>query len=157
MSERTAVHADFTIERRYGTSPARVFAAFADPVAKRRWSTCHDEGGLGEYTLDFREGGFETMRGAPGPDGIYAMRAIYHEIVPHERLVYSYEMFRNELRLSVSLATLEFRGEGAGTRLVFTEQAVFLDGHDNPQMREQGTGIGFDRLAEELARQATPS
>lgn len=157
MSERTAVHADFTIERHYEASPARVFAAFADPVAKRRWSTCHDEGGLGEYTLDFREGGFETMRGAPGPDGIYAMRAIYHEIVPHERLVYSYEMFCDELRLSVSLATLEFRGEGVGTRLVFTEQAVFLDGHDSPQAREQGTGIGFDRLAEELARQATPA
>jgi uncharacterized protein YndB with AHSA1/START domain len=157
MNERSAVHAEFTIERRYEMSPARVFAAFADPVAKRRWSTCHDEGGQGEYSLDFREGGFETMRGAPAPDGIYAMRAIYHEIVPQQRLVYSYEMFRDDLRLSVSLVTLEFRGEGAGTRLVFTEQAVFLDGHDTPQAREQGTGIGFDRLAEELAREATPA
>lgn len=157
MSERSVVHADFTIERRYGTSPARVFAAFADPVAKRRWSTCHDEGGLGEYSLDFREGGFETMRGAPSPDGVYAMRAIYHEIVPQQRLVYSYEMFRGDLRISVSLVTMEFRGEGAGTCLVFTEQSVFLDGHDDPQMREQGTGIGFDRLAEELAREAAPA
>jgi uncharacterized protein YndB with AHSA1/START domain len=157
MSERSAIHADFTIERRYPASPARVFAAFADPVAKRRWSTCHDEGGLGEYSLDFREGGFETMRGAPGPGSVYAMRAIYHEIVPRERLVYSYEMFRDALRISVSLVTLEFRGEGAGTRLVFTEQSVFLDGQDSPQMREQGTGIGFDRLAAELARETTPA
>ncbi|CAD5285098.1 conserved hypothetical protein [Bosea sp. 62] len=157
MTERSAIHADFTIERRYPASPARVFAAFADPVAKRRWSTCHDEGGLGEYSLDFREGGFETMRGAPGPGSVYAMRAIYHEIVPRERLVYSYEMFRDDLRISVSLVTLEFRGEGAGTRLVFTEQSVFLDGHDSPQMREQGTGIGFDRLAAELARETTPA
>ena len=39
MTQRSAVHADFTIERRYDASPARVFAAFADPVAKRRWST----------------------------------------------------------------------------------------------------------------------
>ena len=154
MTERSAVHADFTIERRYEASLARVFAAFADPVAKRRWSACHDEDGLGEYSLDFREGGFETMRGAPGPDGIYAMRAIYHEIVPQQRIVYSYEMLRDDLRLSVSLVTLEFRGESTGTRLVFTEQAVFLDGHDSPQAREQGTGIGFDRLAEELAREA---
>lgn len=157
MSERTAVHADFTIERHYPANPARVFAAFADPVAKRRWSTCHDEGGQGEYSLDFREGGVETMRGAPGPDGIYAMRAIYHEIVPQQRLVYSYEMLRDDLRISVSLVTLEFRGAGAGTRLVFTEQSVFLDGHDTPQAREQGTGIGFDRLAEELAREAAPA
>lgn len=157
MSERSAVHADFTIERRYPASPARVFAAFADPVAKRRWSACHDEGGLGEYSLDFREGGFEMMRGAPAPGGVYAMRAIYHEIVQRQRIVYSYEMLRDDVRLSVSLVTLEFRGEGAGTRLIFTEQAVFLDGHDSPQAREQGTGIGFDRLAEELARQAAPA
>jgi uncharacterized protein YndB with AHSA1/START domain len=157
MSERSAVHADFTIERHYPASPARVFAAFADPVAKRRWSACHDEGGLGEYSLDFREGGFETMRGAPAPGGVYAMRAIYHEIVQRQRIVYSYEMLRDDVRLSVSLVTLEFRGEGAGTRLIFTEQAVFLDGHDDPKAREQGTGIGFDRLAEELARQAAPA
>jgi uncharacterized protein YndB with AHSA1/START domain len=154
MSERTVVHADFTIERRYGTNPARVFAAFADPVAKRRWSTCHDEDGQGEHSLDFREGGVETMRGAPGPGSVYAMRAVYHEIVPQQRIVYSYEMFRDDIRLSVSLVTLEFRGESAGTCLVFTEQSVFLDGHDTPQAREQGTGIGFDRLAEELAREA---
>lgn len=157
MTERTVVHADFTVERRYGASPARVFAAFADPAAKRRWAACHDEGGLGEYSLDFREGGSETMRGAPGPVGVYAMRAVYHEIVPRQRIVYSYEMFRDERRLSVSLVTLEFRGDGGGTRLVFTEQAAFLDGHDTPQAREQGTGIGFDRLAAELARQAAPA
>ena len=157
MSERSAVHADFTIERHYPASPACVFAAFADPVAKRRWSACHDEGGLGEYSLDFREGGFETMRGAPAPGGVYAMRAIYHEIVQRQRIVYSYEMLRDDIRLSVSLVTLEFRGEGAGTRLIFTEQAVFLDGHDDPKAREQGTGIGFDRLAEALARQAAPT
>lgn len=157
MSHRSVVHADFTIARRYDASPARVFAAFADPVAKRRWSTCHDEGGLGEYSLDFREGGVETMRGAPAPGGVYAMRAVYHEIVPEQRIVYSYEMLRDDIRLSVSLVTLEFRGEGAGTRLVFTEQSAFLDGQDTPQAREQGTGIGFDRLAEELARQAAPA
>jgi uncharacterized protein YndB with AHSA1/START domain len=30
-------HATFVIERRYDASPARVFAAWADPAAKRRW------------------------------------------------------------------------------------------------------------------------
>ncbi len=157
MTDRSVVHADFTIERRYGASPARVFAAFADPVAKRRWSACHDEDGLGEHSLDFREGGHETMRGAPAPEGVYAMRAVYHEIVPEQRIVYSYEMLRDEIRLSVSLATIELHAEGAATRLVFTEQAAFLDGHDRPEAREQGTGIGFDRLAEELAREAAPA
>jgi dihydrofolate reductase len=36
------------------------------------------------------------------------------------------------MRISVSLATVELAPEGAGTRLVFTEQCAFLDGHDTP-------------------------
>ena len=31
------LHHTFVIERRYAHSPARVFAAFADPAKKRRW------------------------------------------------------------------------------------------------------------------------
>ena len=157
MTERSVVHASFAIERRYDASPARVFAAFADPVAKRRWSACHDEGGLGEHELDFREGGSETMRGTPGPGGVYAMNATFQEILPGQRIVYSYELLRDDLRLSVSLATIEFRSEGAGTRLLFTEQAAFLDGHDSPEWREQGTGTGFDRLADYLALEQAPA
>lgn len=59
-------------------------------------------------------------------------------------------MLRDDLRLSVSLATIEFRAKGP-VRLLFTEQAAFLDGHDKPDWREQGTGTGFDRLADYLA------
>lgn len=153
MTERSVVHASFAIERRYDASPARVFAAFADPVAKRRWSACHDEGGLGEHELDFREGGRETMRGAPAEGGVYAMNATFQEILPDQRIVYSYELLRDDLRLSISLATIEFHRDGAGTRLLFTEQAAFLDGHDRPDWREQGSRIGFDRLADYLARE----
>ncbi|WP_332680983.1 SRPBCC family protein [Bosea sp. (in: a-proteobacteria)] len=157
MTERSVVHSSFVIERLYDASPARVFAAFADPVAKRHWSACHDEGGLGEHELDFREGGRETMRGAPAPGGVYAMNATYQEILPEARIVYSYELLRDDVRLSVSLATIEFHGGGAGTRLVFTEQAAFLDGHDRPEAREQGSRIGFDRLAGYLAQQQAPA
>jgi uncharacterized protein YndB with AHSA1/START domain len=37
MSDRSLAHATFAIERVYDASPARVFEAWADPVAKRRW------------------------------------------------------------------------------------------------------------------------
>jgi len=157
MTERSVVHASFAIERRYDASPARVFAAFADPVAKRQWSACHDEGGLGEHQLDFREGGRETMRGAPAPSGVYAMSATFQEIVPAQRIVYVYELLRDDSRLSISLATIEFHRDGAGTRLLFTEQAAFLDGHDKPDWREQGSRTGFERLADYLARQSAPA
>jgi hypothetical protein len=39
---------------------------------------------------------------------------------------------------------------GAGTRLVFTEQAVFLDGYDDAGSREHGTNWLLDKLGEAL-------
>ena len=37
MSERSTEHSTFVVERTYPASPARVFAAWADPAAKARW------------------------------------------------------------------------------------------------------------------------
>src|SRR5262249_40467321 len=39
-------------------------------------------------------------------------------------------MHLDERKISVSLATLELRPEGKGTRLVITKQGAFLDGYD---------------------------
>jgi hypothetical protein len=52
--------------------------------------------------------------------------------------------------ISVSVATVEFRPDGVGTRLVFTEQGAFLDGHDTPARREHGMGSLLDELDAEL-------
>jgi hypothetical protein len=51
-------------------------------------------------------------------------------------------MYAGEIRISVSVATIEFAAGDAGTQLVWTEQAVYLDGYDGaeaPTMRESGT------------------
>ena len=37
MTERSTEHTTFVLERRYAASPARVFAAWADPVQKAQW------------------------------------------------------------------------------------------------------------------------
>jgi hypothetical protein len=55
-------------------------------------------------------------------------------------------------RISASLATMEFKPAGSGTRLVFTEQGAFLDGHDNVTQREKGTRELLEALALELKR-----
>ena len=57
-------------------------------------------------------------------------------------------------RISVSLATVELKREGKGTRLVFTEQGAFLDGFDDSGGRERGTADLLDALGRELKRQA---
>jgi hypothetical protein len=60
-------------------------------------------------------------------------------------------MLLEETRISVSLATLEFTLVGDGdTRLVFTEQGAFLDGHESPARRAEGMGGLLDALGEEL-------
>jgi uncharacterized protein YndB with AHSA1/START domain len=151
MSERSIEHATFVVERTYDAAPPRVFAAWADHAAKARWFG--DADGSGEYELDFRIGGRELNRGA-GPDGeFYTYEARYQDIVPDERIVYTYDMLRDETRISVSLATVELEPKGGGTRLIFTEQGAFLDGEDNPQDRQQGTGSLLDALGAELQRQ----
>lgn len=68
------------------------------------------------------------------------------------RIVYTYEMYSDETRLSVSVSTVEFAPQGAGTRMVLTDQGAYLDGHDTPESREQGTVALLDTLAEELRR-----
>ncbi|MBV8652023.1 MAG: SRPBCC domain-containing protein, partial [Alphaproteobacteria bacterium] len=68
------------------------------------------------------------------------------DIVPDERIIYSYDMHLDDKRISVSLATIELKPAGAGTRLVFTEQGVFLDGYDDAGSRERGTQGLLDKL-----------
>jgi uncharacterized protein YndB with AHSA1/START domain len=152
MTERSTEHATFVVERTYDASPARVFAAWADPAAKARWFGGGEEA-TDEHELDFRVGGREINRGG-APDGqIYTYEARYQDIVPNQRIVYTYDMHQEKTRISVSLATVELKPEGAGTRLIFTEQGAFLDGHDTPAQREQGTGGLLDALGAELERE----
>jgi uncharacterized protein YndB with AHSA1/START domain len=142
LSERSIEHGRFVVERVYEASPDRVFAAWSDPQAKARW---FDDAGA-EFEIDFRAGGWERRRG-PLPDGReYAFQALYWDIVAGRRIVYAYEMLLDGVRISVSLATVEFQPEREGTRLAFTEQGAFLDGHEMPAQREHGMGSLLDSL-----------
>jgi uncharacterized protein YndB with AHSA1/START domain len=150
MTERSVQHATFAVERTYDASPARVFAAWADPTAKARWFGSTG-GESSEFELDFQVGGREFSRGTANGRN-YTYEARYQDIVPDERIVYAYDMHLDDTRISVSLATVELKPDGDGTRLTYTEQGAFLDGLDAPEQRQQGTGALFDALGEELQR-----
>ena len=64
---------------------------------------------------------------------------MYQDLVPDQRIVYAYDMYLGDARISVSLGTVELEPTDAGTRLTYTEQGAFLDGLDNPADREHGT------------------
>jgi uncharacterized protein YndB with AHSA1/START domain len=150
MSNRSATHSTFVIERSYDAAPARVFAAWADVKAKGQW---FGPGGEQEHELDFREGGSEHFQAAGG-GGVYSYDARYEDIVAGERIVYTYNMHRDGVRMSVSVATVELLADGGGTHLRYTEQGVFLDGEDKPELREHGTKELLDKLGEALAQGA---
>lgn len=153
MTERSVAHDMFIIERTYDAAPERVFRAWADPDVKARWFAGPEEWGAPEFEMDFRVGGREVSRGGP-PDGPqYAMEARYWDIVPNERIVSTYDMHSNDQRISVSLVTLEFKSEGAGTRLILTEHGAYLDGLDTAKARKDGTGSLLNALEAELKRE----
>ena len=102
MSERTVTHATFAVERSYAVPPARVFEAWADPVAKARWFGGDDW----DHELDFSVGGREVSTGMMEGTS-FTFEGRYQDIVPDERIVYSYEVLMGEARISVSLATVE--------------------------------------------------
>jgi uncharacterized protein YndB with AHSA1/START domain len=145
---RTVAHDTFVLERTYAASPARTFAAWADQGAKDQWFGDPDLEATQSREMDFRVGGRESMRGTiPGTTSPFTYDAVYQDIVRDERIVYSYDMTMNDQRISVSVATIEFVPDGAGTRLILTEQGAYLDGLDTVAQREEGTRAILEQLA----------
>ena len=149
-TSRSVVHATFCIERTYKASRAKVYEALTDPGAKAKWFA----GGKG-YTLfareiDVRPGGRERLKGRWDSGVVSTFEAVYHDVVPGERLVYAYEMHLDERKISVSLTTFELKPADAGTRLVMTEQGAFLDGYDDAGSRERGSNSLLDALGNSL-------
>ena len=147
MTNRSVTHSTFVLEREYAAPRERVFGAWSDPDAKAKWF------GASDFELDFRIGGREINRGGPEGGPVFTYDARYQDIVDGERIVYTYDMLMDDTRISVSVTTVEFEPSGDGTRLTYTEQCAFLDGHDTPEQREQGTGTLFEKLAQVLERE----
>ena len=154
MTDRTVTHTTFTIERHYPVPPAHVFRAFADTEVKERWFAMPPDWVDTEHSMDFRPGGREINRGGPPGGPVHTFDARYQDIVPDTRIVYSYDLYLDDQRISISLATVEIGPDGAGTRMTFTEQGAFLDGLEDPAEREKGTHLLVDALGAFLEGEA---
>ncbi len=159
MTQRSVIHDTFSIARAYPATVSRLFAAFASEEAKKLWGDTGDlESSAADAApaeFDFRTGGRERFGFSyQGTD--YRYDALYYDIVPGQRIIYSYEMYAGDVRISVSVATIEFGETGGGSELTWTEQGAFLDGFDGPgasQLRSEGTAAMLDGLEKYLASQ----
>lgn len=151
MTDRNVVHATFCIERVYPVPPKRAFAAWATPEAKVLWFDGPEGFECYERSMDFRSGGSERLWGKHPGGKISDFQARYFEVIPDARIIYGYEMHMDGAKISVSLATIEFKPDAAGTRLVMTEQGAFLDGYDDGGSREEGTRWLLEKLGQTLA------
>jgi uncharacterized protein YndB with AHSA1/START domain len=151
MTVPSATHETFVIERTYDVPVAETFRAWADPLLKARWFAGSVDALGADYELDFRVGGREANRGGPPGGPVYTYASEFRDIVPEQRIVYTYEMYADESRISVSVATVLFSDRGATTHLVLTEQGVFLDGLDTAAQREEGTRSLLDSLGASLS------
>jgi len=142
-------HSTFTLERRYPVPVQRVFEAWATPEARRRWMA---QGA--EHSQDFVVGGLETVKGVDGEGRALTYEARYADIATNERILTTSTLRTGDQLSTVSVTSVEFRADGAGTRVVVTEHGMYLPGQEQPEWREQGTAQQLDTLAAEFAAAA---
>ena len=150
-TSRSVAHGSFHLERTYEAPVERVWRAFTQVEAKQAWfSGPPGKWELLERHMDVREGGTERLKGRWEGGMVSSFDAMYRDVVPQERLVYSYTMHLNERKISVSLATIELQAEPGRTTVRVAEQGAFLDGYDDAGAREHGTGLLLDALGASL-------
>lgn len=158
MSNRTETHATFTLVREYAAPVEKVWEAFADADVRDKWFGS-DEFVYTDRQHDFRIGGITTDDGYHGEGGpLSQFHATYTDIVPNERIVYTYDMWLDGAHASTSITTIALEPVADITRLTFTEQGVYLDGIHGPGPdaaagREQGTAGLLDQIGELFTNQ----
>jgi uncharacterized protein YndB with AHSA1/START domain len=124
MEQRLAEKPSLTLKRRYPVAPEKVWRAWTDAEAVKRWwgPTPGEPVSLAE--LDVRVGGrFRIVFG--GPDGkMHECAGAYKEVVPNRKLVFTWS-WPNSTPDRVSVVTIIFKEVNGETELVFKHEQLF--------------------------------
>lgn len=144
---------EIVMTRDFAAPRALVFQAYTDPALIPRWW------GLGKHDtsvdkMDVRPGGAWRFICRDPEGGVYAFRGEYREVVPPERLVYTFEF--EPMAGHVMTETIEFHAIGAKTRV--TTRSAFASREDRDGMiasgMEKGAAESCDRLEKLLHEMA---
>ena len=147
MEQRLAEKPFLTLERHYPVAPEKVFRAWTDPEAVKRWWGPAPGEPVSLAELDVRVGGrFRIVFG--GPDGkAHECAGKYQEVVPNRKLVFTWS-WPNSTPERVSVVTIEFIRSGQGTDLKFRHEQLFSEEvRDN---HKRGWTGALDKLADFL-------
>jgi uncharacterized protein YndB with AHSA1/START domain len=154
---RSVTHNTFVLERTYPAAPQRVYDAIANPAKKRGWFVEGEGHDVEHFEMDFRPGGSERIRyrflKGPLQSAVLSNDAKYEDIVPNRRVVISSTMSIDDRRISASLVTFELLPDENGTLLILTNQGVYFEGADGPEMRQAGWRKLLEGLSAALARE----
>jgi len=135
------------LKRSYPVAPEKVWRAWTDPQALKRWFGPGGPQPVSLAELDVRVGGrFRVLfGGSAGTE--HEVQGVYKEVVPNRRLVFTWIWPRTTPERE-SLVTIEFRKAGRGTELVFTHAQHFDETvRDN---HRQGWSESFLKLEQYL-------
>jgi uncharacterized protein YndB with AHSA1/START domain len=120
------------LNRSYPVGPEKVWRAWTDPEALKRWWGPGPDEPVSLAQLDVRVGGrFRIVFGGPqGKD--HEVQGVYKEVVPNRKLVFTWIWPRTTPERE-SIVTIVFEAAGSGTELDFRHEQLFdeavRDGH----------------------------
>jgi uncharacterized protein YndB with AHSA1/START domain len=135
-----------TIKRRFNAPPEKVFAAWTDPEKVKRWM------GPGEVKVlraecDARAGGrYRWLMQTPSGEE-HDVSGVYREVVPNEKLVFTWAWKSTPER--ESLVTLTFKNDGGGTMMTLTHDQFFDEAARDSH--QGGWNGAMDKLEKYLA------
>ncbi|MGH6665923.1 MAG: SRPBCC family protein [Pseudolabrys sp.] len=145
MATATAVKPSLTIKRRFNAPPTKIFAAWTDPEKVKHWM------GPGEVKVlatecDPRKGGrYRWLMQAPNGEH-HDVSGTYREIIPNEKLVFTWAWKSTPDR--ESLVTLTFKPDGEGTLFTMLHEQFFDE--DARDRHNQGWTGAMDKLEKYL-------
>ena len=134
------------LRRTYSATPERVFQAWTRPEELKQWWGAAEGYTTPVAEIDLQIGGqYRLGMRPPGGPHTLVVAGSYREIIPAEKLVFTWQWETPDGSAPVTLVTVDFLKTGAGTEVVVTHEQF-----PDAAMRDEHEG-GWNGLLARLA------